>query len=53
MHLREYFRDRDGEEDAERDEYRKESTWTPNAGRDKWLDAFIKAVNYIGSQQEW
>ena len=45
MRLREYFRDRDAEEDdADECRYKKESSWTPNAGRDKWLDAYIKAV---------
>ena len=48
MRLKEYFFTEE-EEDAppEMDKpYRKKkpSTWTPKAGRDKWLDAYIKAV---------
>ncbi|XP_052212044.1 uncharacterized protein LOC127831095 [Dreissena polymorpha] len=47
MRLREYFysEERDGHPNQEKP-YRKKtpSTWTPKAGRDKWLDAYIKAV---------
>jgi len=47
MRLRKYFHDRErsgyGLEDDDM-MYKKESSWTPGAGRDKWLDAYITAV---------
>jgi len=47
MRLREYFHDRERSDDGLEDDdmmYKKESSWTPGAGRDKWLDAYITAV---------
>jgi len=48
MRLKEYFfteEEEDGPPEMDKP-YRKTkpSTWTPKAGRDKWLDAYIKAV---------
>jgi len=47
MRLREYFHDTERSDDGLEDDdmmYKKESSWTPGAGRDKWLDAYITAV---------
>jgi len=47
MRLCEYFHDTGSSDDALEDDdmmYKKESSWTPGAGRDKWLDAYITAV---------
>lgn len=50
MRLREYFFEEDDELDDDDDDdemhnkFKKQSTWTPSPGRDKWLDAYIKAV---------
>lgn len=44
MRLKEYFFE-EGEEDLqEYDKRKKKSSWTPEAGRDKWLDAYIQNV---------
>ncbi|KAH3795879.1 hypothetical protein DPMN_149441 [Dreissena polymorpha] len=40
-----YSEERDGHSNQEKPHRKKTpSTWTPKAGRDKWLDAYIKAV---------
>ncbi|XP_052212148.1 uncharacterized protein LOC127831197 [Dreissena polymorpha] len=47
MRLREYFYAEDAEHRTREDEHqykKKASTWTPKAGRDKWLDTYIQAV---------
>jgi len=47
MRLREYFHDTERSDDGLEDDdmqYKKESSWTTGAGRDKWLDAYITAV---------
>ncbi|XP_052262490.1 uncharacterized protein LOC127866129 [Dreissena polymorpha] len=47
MRLKEYFYSEDAEHRTRNDEHqykKKTSTWTPKAGRDKWLDTYIQAV---------
>ncbi|XP_052223979.1 uncharacterized protein LOC127839634 [Dreissena polymorpha] len=47
MRLKEYFYSEDAEHRTREDKHqykKKTSTWTPKAGRDKWLDTYIQAV---------
>ena len=45
MRLREYFFDNENEEqDQEYSKQRKSSDWTPNSGRDLWLDLYVETV---------
>jgi len=47
MRLREYFHDTERSDDGLEDDdmmYKKQNSWTPGGGRDKFLDAYITAV---------
>ena len=47
MRLREYFFD-DKDQDQEYSKFEKSSDWTPNSGRDRWLDMYVEQVrDYI------
>jgi hypothetical protein len=43
MRLREYFFD-DKDQDQEYSKFKKSSDWTPNSGRDRWLDMYVEQV---------
>jgi hypothetical protein len=46
MRLREYFSDdKDQDQDQEYSKFLKLSDWTPNAGRDRWLDMYIEQIH--------
>ena len=45
MRLREYlFDDKDQDQDQEYSKFKKSSNWTPNSGRDRWLDMYVEQV---------
>jgi hypothetical protein len=44
MRLREYVFD-DKDQDQEYSKSKKSSVWTPNAGRDRWLDMYIEQIH--------
>ena len=45
MRLREYFfDDKDQDQDQEYSKFKKSSDWTPNSGRDRWLDMYVEQV---------
>jgi hypothetical protein len=43
MRLREYFFD-DKDQDQEYSKFKKSPDWTPNSGRDRWLDMYVEQV---------